>query len=220
MRMLGLVFGHTVFAITTVLAALMASLVLGASLFGRIIDRRRRPQDRLIQSYLKVGKILTELNAQETVIRHGRTRFGSPNPAEALNNLGLFYTRLGIRFSESAFFDLASDALETTLQIEPQSHPVLNNLGNVYFKLGKFDEAEEAYRRVIGLMPDSAQPHFNLGLVYERQGALDLAAREFETAIALKPDWPLPRKRLLNIRREAASAGKLDQPPAGTPPTR
>ena len=35
LRMLGLVFGHTVYAITTVLAAFMAGLGLGSVLFGR-----------------------------------------------------------------------------------------------------------------------------------------------------------------------------------------
>ncbi len=42
-RMLGLVFGHTVFAVTTVLTAFMAGLGLGAWLFGRLVDRRARP---------------------------------------------------------------------------------------------------------------------------------------------------------------------------------
>jgi spermidine synthase len=42
-RMLGLVFGHTVFAVTTVLAAFMAGLGLGSWVFGRIADRQRRP---------------------------------------------------------------------------------------------------------------------------------------------------------------------------------
>lgn len=42
-RMLGLVFGHTVFAITTVLAAFMAGLGLGSFLLGRSIDRQTRP---------------------------------------------------------------------------------------------------------------------------------------------------------------------------------
>jgi spermidine synthase len=41
-RMLGLVFGHTVFAVTTVLAAFMAGLGLGSWVFGRIADRRSR----------------------------------------------------------------------------------------------------------------------------------------------------------------------------------
>ena len=42
-RILGLVFGHTVFAITTVLAAFMAGLGLGSYLFGGIADRSPRP---------------------------------------------------------------------------------------------------------------------------------------------------------------------------------
>lgn len=42
-RLLGLVFGHTVFAITTVLAAFMAGLGLGSHLFGKIADRHAHP---------------------------------------------------------------------------------------------------------------------------------------------------------------------------------
>jgi spermidine synthase len=42
-RMLGLVFGHTVFAVTTVLTAFMAGLGLGSWIFGRVADRRARP---------------------------------------------------------------------------------------------------------------------------------------------------------------------------------
>ncbi len=41
-RMLGLVFGHTVFAITTVLAAFMGGLALGSFVFGRLADRSAR----------------------------------------------------------------------------------------------------------------------------------------------------------------------------------
>jgi spermidine synthase len=43
MRMLGLVFGHTVYAVSTVLAAFMGGLALGSSLFGRVADRHRHP---------------------------------------------------------------------------------------------------------------------------------------------------------------------------------
>jgi spermidine synthase len=43
LRMLGLVFGHTVFAVTTVLTAVMAGVGLGSWIFGRIADRQARP---------------------------------------------------------------------------------------------------------------------------------------------------------------------------------
>jgi spermidine synthase len=43
LRMLGVVFGHTVYAITTVLAAFMTGLGLGSYLFGRRAARLRNP---------------------------------------------------------------------------------------------------------------------------------------------------------------------------------
>ena len=43
LRLLGLVFGHTAYAITTVLAAFMGGLGLGSLLFGRIAARVRNP---------------------------------------------------------------------------------------------------------------------------------------------------------------------------------
>jgi spermidine synthase len=43
LRMLGLVFGHTVYALTTVLAAFMAGLGLGSWFFGRRAASFRDP---------------------------------------------------------------------------------------------------------------------------------------------------------------------------------
>ncbi len=159
---------------------------------------RLQPRDRLIKSYLKAASVLRQLKVEEAVAEHGRTQLGDPNPAEALNNLGVFYTRLGIRFREPAFFDLAVDALDAARGIEPQAYPVINNLGNAYFELGRLEEAAQAYRRVDKLSPGHAQTHFNLGLVYERRGAVDLARHEYETALRLQPAWKLP---WLNLQR-------------------
>lgn len=163
---------------------------------------RGRPQDRLIASYLKAGAILRAMKAEEVVAQHGRTRLGDLNPAEAHNNLGVFYTRMGIRFGEPAFFELAVDSMEAALRIEPQAYAALNNLGNAYFELQRLGEAAEAYRRVLMLKSDLPQTHFNLGLVYERQGAREAAAREYRLALNLQPNWALPR---LNLQRLGAS---------------
>src|SRR5262245_5388402 len=52
-RQLTLVFGHTVHAVSTVLAAFMAGLALGSYLFGRLADRLRRPL--LVYALLEAG---------------------------------------------------------------------------------------------------------------------------------------------------------------------
>ena len=176
----------------------LGELAVATEEFASLADGR--PGDQLIRSYLKAGAILRRIGVEEALGQHGRTRFGNPNPAEAHNNLGVFYTSLGIRFAEPAFFDLAVDALEAARQIEPQAYPVINNLGNAYFELGRLEAAAVAYREVIRMAPFEAQARFNLGLVYEKQGMLDLAGREFEAASALQPAWPLPRTRLEQIR--------------------
>jgi spermidine synthase len=52
-RILGLSFGHTVYAVTTVLAAFMAGLALGSYFFGRLADRYYRPLR--LYAYLELG---------------------------------------------------------------------------------------------------------------------------------------------------------------------
>ncbi len=159
-----------------------------------------QPSDHLAQSYLKAAVILRKLPLEDAITEHSRTRFGNPNPAEAHNNLGLFYIRLGVQFGEPAFFDLAADSLEAALRIEPQAFTVLNNLGNAYFELGKLDEAASSYEKVVRFMPYSAEARFNLGLVYEKQQRFDLAMREYQSALVLNPSWQLPRMPLERLR--------------------
>jgi spermidine synthase len=168
---------------------------------------RGRPHDRIIRSYLTAGSILRERNVEEAVAQHSQTKFGDPNPAEAHNNLGIFYIGLGARFREPAFFDLAVDSLEAALRIEPQSFPALSNLGAAYAEMGKLEEAAAAHRRAIQVAPRRAEARFNLGVVYEKQGNFDLAAQEFEAAAALKPEWGLPKMRLQTLRAGHALQG-------------
>jgi spermidine synthase len=175
------------------------------------------PRDNLIKSYLKAGDILRGMKAEDAIVGHSRTQSGDPNPAEALNNLGVFYTRLGIDFNEPAFFDLAVDTLEAALRIEPQSYAILNNLANGYFELGRLDEAGVAYRRLVGLLPNLPEARFNLSLVYEKQGEVDLAMRELEKTVFLKPEWELPRKNLQRLKVESALRGQAEN---STPPIR
>ena len=52
-RILGLSFGHTVYAITTVLVSFMGGLALGSHIFGKVSDKVKRPL--LLYGYLEAG---------------------------------------------------------------------------------------------------------------------------------------------------------------------
>ena len=63
LRLLSLVFGVTVYAATTVLAAFMAGLALGSALAGRIVARSNRPL-----AIFGLAEILIGLSALATPI--------------------------------------------------------------------------------------------------------------------------------------------------------
>src|SRR5215510_2759955 len=52
-RMLGLVFGATTLAVSTVLAAFMGGLALGAALAGRLAERIRKPLS--LYGWMEIG---------------------------------------------------------------------------------------------------------------------------------------------------------------------
>jgi len=54
-RMFGLVFGVTVFALSTVLTAFMAGLALGSLLFGKLVDRHANPLKLFMLLQLGIG---------------------------------------------------------------------------------------------------------------------------------------------------------------------
>lgn len=83
-RMLTYVFGATLYAVSTVLAAFMGGLALGSFLFGRWVDRRRSPlrlyallELGIAASALAVPVLLRVADPlYRTLYRHGETSFG------------------------------------------------------------------------------------------------------------------------------------------------
>jgi tetratricopeptide (TPR) repeat protein len=157
------------------------------------------PDQPLIESYLRVGRMLQARGLAGVLAGHGMTAPRIPTPAEAHNKHGLFYASLGTRMREPALFDLSVDAFQAALQLEPQAYEFINNLANAYFEQGLLNRAAEAYGRALRMNPELAETRANLGLLYERQGELDLAAQEYQTALKLRPNWERMRLSLQRI---------------------
>jgi spermidine synthase len=188
-----------------------AKLLFGLGMIGEAMEdlsrlSKMRSDRPLIESYLRVGRLLRAHRLERTLLAYGTANQKSPNPARAHNKLGLYYRSLGTKMREPALFDLAVDAFQAALQLQAEDYWVINNLANAYLEQGLLAQAEAAYLRTIHIKPDFAEAHSNLGLLYERQGALDLAAREYQTALKLRPDWGHLRLGLQRI--DAASRRK------------
>jgi tetratricopeptide (TPR) repeat protein len=77
-----------------------------------------------------------------------------------------------------------------------------NNLGTVYYELGRLDEAMREFQTAVRLNPAYADAHNNLGVVYEHQGRLDEALKEYQASVWLKPNNVDMRNNLEALRNK------------------
>jgi tetratricopeptide (TPR) repeat protein len=77
--------------------------------------------------------------------------------------------------------------LEEALKLDPESGDVFNQLGLVYFELGRKQDGFAAARRYLTLAPQEANAHDSLGLLYQWNGQYDEAIAAYREALRLKP---------------------------------
>jgi len=77
---------------------------------------------------------------------------------------------------------------ERNLKYAPDSPKIHNNLGLVYYNMGKKEEAIAMYRKEIDINPDSANAYNNLGVAYYDMGRKEEAIAAYKKAIEAKPD--------------------------------
>ncbi len=82
-----------------------------------------------------------------------------------------------------------------------------NNLGDIYFRLGRYDEAIAEFEKARGLKPD-VKTFFNLGTSYYKAGRYEEAEVELKTAIELRPDFADAHYNLASALR---ALGRMDE---------
>jgi Flp pilus assembly protein TadD len=78
---------------------------------------------------------------------------------------------------------------QATLENNPESWMVQNNLGLALDKAGRPQDAINYYREALRLKPNYPEAHYNRGFALVKLGRLPEAIREYEQALRLKSDY-------------------------------
>ncbi|NIR46784.1 MAG: tetratricopeptide repeat protein [Gemmatimonadetes bacterium] len=107
-------------------------------------------------------------------------------------------------------WDLDSAAYYYQLEIErdPDSHVAINNLGDLYERMGRYEEAERLYRRTVELVPEMSTGYVNVASISRTLG--DHAAAESAEA-RLKSDFPNTYNTIFTPVANAVYVGDLEQ---------
>jgi type IV pilus assembly protein PilF len=129
-----------------------------------------------------------------------------PNYSDAMNHLGIIYSREG-KYTQA--LELFRKAAEDYLY--PARFFAYNNLGSVYLRMGQYDKALEAFRKAVQASPQYAQAYDNMGMTYEALRQWDRAIEAYKASIQHAPDFPISYLHLANVyltlnRREEARA--------------
>jgi tetratricopeptide (TPR) repeat protein len=83
---------------------------------------------------------------------------------------------------------LAADALQRALALDPNLPPVWFKLGVILQDSKRRDAAIHAYQRALALKPDMAEAAVNLGILLQDSGDIDAAKRAYGTALRERAD--------------------------------
>lgn len=99
------------------------------------------------------------------------------------------FVNLGLAYRRTNNDEMAIEAYQAGLAIDPNFWDALYNLGRLHLDAYKFDDAIPLYERCIALRPTEAEAYNNLGTAYKYKGDGDKAVAAFEKAIRLAPNY-------------------------------
>lgn len=108
---------------------------------------------------------------------------------------------LGLALARCEQFDLASDAFNKALALEPDFADVHNNLASTYVVTEQAALAENHFKKALELNPAHAEAWGNLAAFYELANRLDEARQAAESGLAVGADESMLRMTLAKCAR-------------------
>lgn len=128
-----------------------------------------------------------------------------PTDPAACNDLAYHYAQRGVRLEE------ALEWVKRALEKEPNSGPVIDTLGWIYYRKGWLRQAEIALLQAQQLTPqeDRAEVLYHLGVVYAEMGRYERAFRFLKRALQLQPDFPEAARLLEEVRPHVPTSDEV-----------
>jgi|GEM_PF-572199 len=105
-----------------------------------------------------------------------------PDAKDALNNIGLAYSRLNDQQNAEKFYMKA-------LEIDPNYAIALNGMGLVKWKAKNYSEAEAYYKKAIQNDPKYYLAYYNMGILYEDMKQYENSKAYYKRTLDINPSY-------------------------------
>ena len=100
------------------------------------------------------------------------------------------YYGTGLMRRRQRLMDEAVAAFQNAIALRPDLAPILVDLGETYFEMGKFDKAQQVLTSALTLEPDQPMALYALGRCQLEQGQAAEASKQLEKAIRINNRLP------------------------------
>lgn len=95
-------------------------------------------------------------------------------------NFAVEFNNIGLKYFQENHYDLALEAYQKALNIEPNYTNALYNMAGVYLKIKEFDKAIEKLEKVVSLKPNDGDSYYHLAAAYYYSGKYNEAIRNYD----------------------------------------
>ncbi|MDQ7798454.1 MAG: tetratricopeptide repeat protein [Candidatus Edwardsbacteria bacterium] len=99
----------------------------------------------------------------------------------------LAHFNLANEYAKRRQADSAIVHYQKAMEIRPDNIDAVNNLGVLYFMMGKYAQAEGEYKKAAALSPRSPVVYYNIGLCYQQRGLVRDASHWYRLALEKDP---------------------------------
>ena len=82
---------------------------------------------------------------------------------------------------------LALRDFKNASNLSPDNQGILNNIGNIYFKIGDLDKALNSYKKLININPENSDACNNIGNIYFQKNEFEEAEVWYQKALNINP---------------------------------
>jgi peptidoglycan/xylan/chitin deacetylase (PgdA/CDA1 family)/TolA-binding protein len=98
--------------------------------------------------------------------------------------------RQGLQLYREKKYDLAAEKYQAAVQLKPNDPVLMNNLGFIYYAMGRNDDALAWFEKTLAADPKRKEVHGNIADLYLKLGRKDEAKSQYEQYLALYPASP------------------------------
>jgi tetratricopeptide (TPR) repeat protein len=154
-------------------------------------DQLSSLQKEIVAKQEELLRLQQSIQAESVRLAQVTTQRGAaPSPAKSTANRAYDLDRQGLQLYKEKQYPQAEQKFKAAVALKPRDPVLLNNLGYIYYVMGRNDQALTYLEKTLSLDPRRKEAQGNIAELYLKLGRREEAKKHYEAYLTLYPASP------------------------------